>query len=531
MEAAAATQPPSRASLLLRWRWDWWLAGGLLAWALAPVLYLLYRAGANGQTLTGAVGTFAGDQLQYLSWVRSAGEHVLAANGFDLAPARHDYLQPVFLLSGGLWRLGVGVGLAYLAWLPVAVGTLFLGVRAYCRRMLGGGAAGLCALALALFFVTPVQPIAGWLGARWSGLGTASGELAATGALYGYFPAAIAAGLVPLVLLGCERLVEAAREGRRAPSSLLLGTSLAGAVAAWLHPWQGETLLLIIVALAALGRFSRPYRRLTVVAVVTATPLLYYIALSRLDSSWRLGETQSSAAQPGLGVVLLALAPLLAPAAAGFRSWADGVARRILLLWPLASVAVFLISPGYAAHALRGMALPLSVAAVAGWHCLRLPRRTWIAAAAIALYTIPGLVYAGSLFRDVASADPQAMLLSSDERSALGAIERSAPGGVLASARLATAVPAFTGHRTWYGHPGWTPDYPSRYALAARLLGGRLGPARTRALARAVGASYWLSDCQPRDLRPLLGPLLRSERRFGCVVVYQLALPGRNGEL
>ena len=33
----------------------------------------------------------------------------------------HDYLHPMYLISGLLWRLGVSVQVAYLIWKPVAI--------------------------------------------------------------------------------------------------------------------------------------------------------------------------------------------------------------------------------------------------------------------------------------------------------------------------------------------------------------------------------------------------------------------------
>ena len=42
----------------------------------------------KGRALTGADGLLASDQLQYFTWIRQAGEHVLVGNEYDLAPDR-----------------------------------------------------------------------------------------------------------------------------------------------------------------------------------------------------------------------------------------------------------------------------------------------------------------------------------------------------------------------------------------------------------------------------------------------------------
>jgi hypothetical protein len=500
----------------------WGALVALALWAAAPVVYLLIRAAAHHESLSGGDSLFAGDQLQYLAWIRGTGGHVLAADGFALRLGGRVFLHPMFLISGLLWRAGMSIALSYLLWLPVAVGVLYLGFRQFTFRMLSSPLARAAALILALFFVTPADPLAGWTVGS-SGLGTLAGQLAPSGTLYGYFPVAIAVGSSALFMLGVVSIVDPTP--RRRPLGWYLSwTSLAGIVACWLHPWQGETAILVIAGLVALGRFRRGRLPLIVPAAATAIPLAYYFLLSRIDAAWKLAEVQSTPPRPNTLLLLLALAPLVVPAIPALRS-----SRRedaVLWLWPAAALLVYFVSPGYAPHALEGIALPLSVLAVRGWQMLRMP--AWLAVIAIALSTLPGLAFNLHLFHDTVVSDPQALLLRGDEKRAFAYLAHAPrPGGVLPSLRISTAVPAYTGRRTWIGHPSWTPDFPTRAAAVAALFGGRLSASAERSFLRQVGARYLLADCE-RGFDPAsLGSLLVAQRRFGCVDAYELAVPNR----
>ena len=107
----------------------------LALWTFAPVVWLLTRT-HSGDLYTGADGPFAGDALQYLSWIRESGNHVLVANRFDTAPAGHVFLHPMFLLSGLLWKAGLPLQVAYLLWKPVAIVGVVPASAAYARRLL-----------------------------------------------------------------------------------------------------------------------------------------------------------------------------------------------------------------------------------------------------------------------------------------------------------------------------------------------------------------------------------------------------------
>jgi hypothetical protein len=172
------------------------------------------------------------------------------------------------------------------------------------------------------------------------------------------------------------------------------------------------------------------------------------------------------------------------------------------------------------------MSLPLAILAVRGWRRLRLPRAA--AVAAIAVVTLPGLAFTVDFLRQTTAGDDRSLLLRPEEARALRYLD-AAPGGggVLASPRIASAVPAFTGRRTWVGHPTWTPGFDARVRQDLDLFAGRLTGARARALVRAARVRWVLSDCAGnRDLRAALGPLLVRVRRFGCATVYELRARG-----
>jgi len=80
----------------------------------------------------------------------------------------------------------------------------------------------------------------------------------------------------------------------RAPPDRSPGAGLMGAVAGTLHPWQGELLILVVV-LAELVRWREHagWGRLALPALtvaLTGLPLVYYLALGRLDLSWVLAR-------------------------------------------------------------------------------------------------------------------------------------------------------------------------------------------------------------------------------------------------
>jgi len=501
----------------------------LLAWGLAPVVYLVFESLASERSLSGADGPFTADQLQYLAWIRSAGEHVLATNGYDLRLGAHVFLHPMWLLSGAAWRAGVAIPVSYLLWVPIGAVVLFAGFRAYARRLLAPGRARVAALVLALFFVTPAHAIFGWLELPGAGsVGLFAGELSPALELWGYLPIVIALGLMPLFLLGIERILEPGRGAAgRSTRWWLAWTAVAGALASWLHPWQGETLLVVVAGLLVWRRDWRSLPRLGVPLVATLVPLLYYVALARWDSAWAIARTQTHVLRPSLLYLALDVAPLLLLALAAPRHPGADTQERMLWLWPLATAIVYAVSfnQGYGLHSVEGLSLPLGILAVRGGQRLKLP--AVVGATAVLAATLPGLLFSADFEHRAIRSDQQPFLLRGDEARALAFLDHApGAGGVLSSGRLAAAVPAYTGRRTWQGHLSWTPDFPTRAAEASDLFAGRLRSAAARELVRRVGARFLLADCaERRDLAPLLGPVLRAAHRFGCASVYELDVP------
>ena len=501
------------------------LLAALAAWSLVPLGLLL--AGAGGPALaddrfvfTGSDGHFVADNMQYLAWIREAGEHVLSSNRYDVVDDPALFLHPMFALSGAAWRLGLSLQLALIGWKPLALIVLFTGYAAYVRSRLTGSGERAAALALALFFFTPAVPLLAWTGLEGQLFPTLviGFELFSAGLVWAVLPTAVTVGLVPLFLLGVERILE--REEPAGPW-LLAGTAAAGALAGWLHPWQGVTLLLILAGIAAWGRLDRVYLRLTIPGLATLAPILYYYVLSHTDSAW--AEVARPNDLPHVGIwLLLGAAPAVALAATELPRAADGVGERLLRLWPLAAVALyFTLESSYIYHAFVGLSLPLAVLSVRAWNRLGSPRL--VTAALVALVTLPGMAYSIQLF--VENADQH--YIPRGEAEALAYLERlERPGSVLAPMPVGGTVPAFTGRRTWVGHYTWTPSHAGRRQRARMLFEGKLTRPEARRTVLESRAAFLLADCRSRaELGRLLGALVGPRRRFGCAAVYEVRRP------
>lgn len=515
------------------------LLGALALWALAPLVILFaglpgVEAAASGRgTFTGSAGLVINDHAQYISWIREAGDHVLFSNRFDVSDDPHLFLHPMWVLSGALWKLGVSLQLAFGLWKVVGLVVLFAGFASYVRRTVEPGAwARPAALVLGLFFVTPSI----WL-TDWAGLGDADLEFGSlvmglelfpAGFLWDIVPTAIAVGLMPLFLLGAERLLDRERRAAGRSAAWYAGwTAAAGATASWLHPWQGLTLLGIVGGLVLWGRLSRRYLPLAVPVAGTLLPLVYYQALTRTDSAWHTVSQPNS--MPHVGDWLfLGFAPLVLLALPGLaRRPGQDLQERMLRLWPVAAMALyFALDTSYFYHAFAGITLPLAVLAVRGWRDLRTPGLA--VAAAITVLTLPGLAY----HLDFMHREAPDHFLTKGESDAMTYLERSdRDGAVLSTPRLGVLVPPLSGRSTWFGHATWTPDNEGRKARAAALFDGALSPADALRTVRESKASFLLQGCDEgrADVRELLGPEVSAVRRFGCARVYEVGPPRRSG--
>ena len=151
-----------------------------------------------------------------------------------------------------------------------------------------------------------------------------------------------------------------------------------------------------------------------------------------------------------------------------------GVGERLLRLWPFAALATYVVL-GQSARlqALAGITLPLAVLAVRGWP--RLTRRPALGLVALAIATVPGMLYAAQTMRDTVRAGRSPYELKKGEADLLAHLDRSgARGGVLSSSYLSPAVAAMAGPPTYAGLPSNDASANDRAREADLLLDGRL---------------------------------------------------------
>jgi hypothetical protein len=512
------------------------LLAALVVWGLFPVVLLLIHAahthtrltGADG--LIGADGELGGDQLQYLAWIRDASAHGLAADLFRLTDIRRVYLEPLFTISGGLYRLGVPLSVAYLVFKPVAIVALGAGAVAWARRMFGDQAGARAAtVALSLFLSVPASELFGWTHSGKGGLSfplfLLGSELHGADKIWGYVPSAIALGLMPIALLATERALapEAAgrpsRARRAGPLALAAGAAL---IAAWLHPWQGITLILILAGLVALRR-GRGVTTLAAPAVAAALPLLYYYVLSHADPAWSLASTYEATKRAPAITLIVGFGPLALIAAPGLRRPRGEMIEQALLLWIAATFINYFVNKSFPPHAYQGLAFPFSVLAVRGFQRLRLPAVAgW---AAVGLLTMPGMFLdARKLVRTYDKPLVQYYLPHDDVAALSWVTHHAPPGGVLAPTPFASVIPSQTGRAVWVGNGYWSRDYPEQSKLAKRLFRGHMRKTVARSFVASTGARILVADCQHgADLTKALGPLLASTHTFGCARVYVLS--------
>ncbi len=476
----------------------------------------LITAATHNVDWTGTDGLFAPDQMQYLAWVRDASQHFLASNLFVLQATPHDYVQPVITISGGIAALGVAPWLALLLWKPVAVLGGVFAVRAYVRRMVQERYARLAALALALFF-----------GSVWI-LGDAWLPFWSWGYPMGLM--SIAAILAALLLYARARA-----EGRVSWVAAVLGL-----LATWMHPWQGELLVLMILGAEAWqwrSTFAQPdwRRRLVgpaITVVATALPLGYYAALDRTDISWQLARAGHEPHHPLL-MVLLSLAPLIICALPAYRQRPNDFLGAATRVWPLAALVVYGVSTtafgSVPLHAFVGITIPLGVLAVqsvqlVGVHRFR--RRTL--ALALALATIPASVYMlGLAYNAATNVHNEINLINPDIERAYAYLRHDPQqGGVLADFEYGTTLPASTGRHTYLGNCLWSvPHCHLRAINTWRMFQWPEDPRIVRAFVLSTGVPFVLQGCNGHagDMVTKLAPITRSLHTWGCVRLFTVS--------
>jgi hypothetical protein len=433
----------------------------------------------------------------------------------------------MFTLSGALTALGVPLALAYLLWKPVAVAILFLGAaRTAARAFPDQAGQRLAALALGLLCFLPAAALVGWSSAgatpNGSGLLTLGGELFPAGELWGYLPSAVAIGLMPIAILAAERAILSAPGNVQWPAT----AALAGALVAWLHPWQGATVELVLIGLVAVPPRRQALLRLSLPIFATALPLAYYKLLAAHDPAWHLAAGNELVPHLPFVDLLVGLVPVLAVAATGLRRPDGTPFERALLLWVPAGLAVYFALDSYPTHSLESLSLPLAILAVRGF--ARLGASAVACLAVVLLLVIPGLVYEVEGFADAPASLHQLLLVNPSNARALDWMAGKAPpGGVLARTLFALVIPAQTGRQVWVGHQFWSRDYSRRSVLAEALFTGRLAAGPAQALVLASGARLLAEDCTaaPGVLRELR-PVLVTTRHFGCASVSVIARAG-----
>jgi hypothetical protein len=487
------------------------------------------------------------DGAQYLGLIWDASRDLVVGNPFDGLPdTGPGVLHPGWVLTGALNAIGVPVALALLAFKPLAIACVFLGAHLYTRRLFAESFPRRVALVLGLLMLSPVAAgillglLAGdgigWIGSDSRQLLSMSRELYPLAQLWGYPWASIAIGLIPLSLLAYER-------ARRPDAGHRWRATAAGgaALASWLHPWQGATILTTVLA-AELVRRRRPPLRILARSLVPflaigAAPLAYLFVLTRVDEQSKRISFLLDGGYFRPQVIAAALLPVLLPALLAYRLPARDFQERAVRWWPAVALFVYIQPAGtFRNHAIEGLALPLAVLTVTGvaavdWGRLATalrrarPRRT-LALAAVALMCLPGLAAHLWVIHNSVTSPTAPPLLEHGEREALRALEEDPrPGTVLAPVSLAVLVPGLAHREVWSSGLAWTPHYPARALAVDDLFAGELAPDEARALVRRSGTAFLLADCRSgrTDLRPILGPLIRETRELGCARIYELA--------
>jgi hypothetical protein len=480
----------------------------------------LWRVLVEGRVWTGTDGLFLTDQMQYVAWIQSASRQLLISDLFVVHGSPASYLQPLVAISAVFTRVGVAAWLSLLLWQPVAVAAMFIAVRAFARAALPGSGQRHAALVIGLF----------------------GGGLPAIGDLWpGFWSWGYPFPLIGIAALPAA-LVMYGRARERTDAAIWAAAAL-GALCSWCHPWQGETLLLVVlgteVVLWHLDRRRAPTRRVLTLASVTvlgtALPLLYLLALSKLDVQWSLARIASRHTLfPA--TVLESFAPLLIAAAFAYRRRPVGFIAVATRLWVPAAVVVFFVSQtGISAvplHAFAGLTVPLAVLSVEGaMSCAGdlLRRSRWLALLLIALVTVPTTI------DELKSATPyvkpspgNANFIADHDHDALTYLAANRkPGAVFTRGYLGLITPALTGRHVYEGSCEWSePNCAAREGLLHNVFVTPGYPdSATRASVLSSDARFVLnSTCTlpGKDLDTALAPIAVGVKRFGCATVYEI---------
>ena len=353
----------------------------------------------------------------------------------------------------------------------------------------------------------------------------------------------------PFPLIGIAALPGALvlyAHARETGSASVWPAALLGALSSWCHPWQGETLILVVLGTEFVlwlqdGRTRPARRRLITVAVtvgVTLLPLLYLVALSDIDVQWNLARIASKHWYFPLTLVE-SLGPLLLASAFAYRHRPIGFIAIATRVWLPAAAVVFIVSAsGISAtplHAFAGITIPLAVLSVQGVTSLAggiLRSRRWLVWALVAVVTVPTTIdELRSAMPYVAPSVGNGNFIAREERDAFRYLAGDPDhGAVLARAYLGLLTPAMTGRHVYLGSCQWSqPDCPGRMALVHDVFESpSFSPTEIRSAVLATDARFVLNSTCSRpgkDLDATLRPLATTVTRFGCATVYELPDP------
>jgi hypothetical protein len=269
-------------------------------------------------------------------------------------------------------------------------------------------------------------------------------------------------------------------------------------------------------------------------------PILYYAILGRVDTNWKVAAETTSAGWSGW-IALATMAPLLVPALVAYASPPATFLAAAIRVWPLAVVAVVLLSGalrtgGFTLHVLLGISVPLAVLAVQGVQMIPLVGGVAPRAIAVVLLVLlaPPLIHQLDQVHDVVhnslrvKADgtrADARFINPGERDALDWLRNDhRQGGVMTYAYLGALVPGVTGRSTYVGNGYWsggsTGFFFANGAVGA-MLSGASSIAESRMLIRRTRVRFILASCAKHvDLARRLPDTVRHARRFGCADVF-----------
>ena len=146
------------------------------------------------------------------------------------------------------------------------------------------------------------------------------------------------------------------------------------------------------------------------------------------------------------------------PRGPGFPGRLKDPGERILRIWPLAAIIVYLfLDRSFIYHLFEGLSIPLGILAVRGLNAIGARRAAL--AAVTAVMVVPGNVYVAATFAQTVTAG-QDFYVDKHTADAMQFLALDRVNGVSWPAHpWGKDVPGFSGRGTWVGNYEWTPDF------------------------------------------------------------------------